>query len=57
MEMGNQAGIAIGTGLAGTLVGALGASATGLGAVVVVAACGGGLALAAASRFEGHRRA
>jgi MFS family permease len=57
MELGNQAGIAIGTGLAGTLVGALGASATGLVAVFAVAACGGGLALAASSRFEGHNRA
>jgi MFS family permease len=56
LELGNQAGIAIGTGLAGTLVGALGASTTGLGAVFVVAACGGGLALAAAFRFEGNRR-
>jgi MFS family permease len=57
MELGNQAGIAIGTGLAGTLIGTLGATATGLGAVFIVAAAGGVLALAAASRFEGHHRA
>lgn len=51
MELGNQAGIAIGTGLAGAVVGTLGATATGLTGVFLVAGTGAVLALAASTRF------
>lgn len=51
MELGNQAGIAIGTGLAGALVATMGATADGLSGVLVVAGAGVVLALLASTRF------
>ncbi len=51
MELGNQAGIAVGTGLAGALIGAAGATAAGLTAVLAVAAAGALLALLTPNRF------
>ncbi|MEW2005708.1 hypothetical protein [Microbacterium sp. NPDC079208] len=51
MELGNQAGIAIGTGLAGALVATMGATAAGLSGVLVVAGAGVVLALLASTRF------
>ncbi len=51
MELGNQAGIAIGTGLAGALVATMGATAAGLSGVLVVAGAGVVLALLAPTRF------
>ncbi len=51
MELGNQAGTAIGTGLAGALVGTMGATAAGLSGVLVVAGAGAVLALLASTRF------
>lgn len=51
MELGNHAGIAVGTGLAGALVGAAGATAAGLTAVFTVAAAGALLALVIPGRF------
>lgn len=50
MELGNQTGIAVGTGLAGALIGAVGGTA-GLSGVFSVAAIGALLALLASSRF------
>ena len=50
-ELGNQAGIAIGTGLAGALVATMGATAAGLSGVLVVAGAGVVLALLAPTRF------
>lgn len=51
MELGNQAGIAIGTGLAGALVGAVGATAAGVSGALTVAGGGAALALLASTKF------
>jgi predicted MFS family arabinose efflux permease len=51
MELGNQAGIAVGTGLAGALVGAVGATPAGLTGVFTVAGIGAVLALLVSTRF------
>jgi len=51
MKLGNQAGIAVGTGLASANVGALGATATGLTGVFIIAGSGAVLALLASTRF------
>lgn len=51
MELGNQAGIAIGTGIAGALVAALGATAAGLAGVFILAGAGALLALLVSTRF------
>lgn len=51
MELGNQAGIALGAGLAGAVVGAWGATASGFIGVFTLTGCGAVLALLASLRF------
>lgn len=56
MEVGNQAGVAIGTGLGGVLIAAGGISAQTVTHTLLVAAVGGVVALVAALRFASARR-
>lgn len=55
MELGNQAGVAVGTGLAGALVGAAGATAAGLASVFTLAATAALLALLIPTRFAAEQ--